>query len=65
MAKYFAAMSCGVVAQSSGLEVSNLQAEWKVELVETVKDSVPECRFYWDQTTEGTGYKPILLGDYS
>ena len=26
----------------------DLQAEWKVELVETVKESVPECRFYWD-----------------
>ena len=25
-----------------------LKPEWKVELVETVKESVPECRYYWD-----------------
>ena len=24
----------------------NLEPEWKIELVETIKDSVPEC--YWD-----------------
>ena len=22
--------------------------QWKVELVETIKDYVPECEFYWD-----------------
>ena len=22
--------------------------EWKLELVETVKESVPECNHYWD-----------------
>ena len=26
----------------------DLKPEWKVELVETVKESVPECEFYWD-----------------
>ena len=26
----------------------NLKAEWKLELVETVKESVPECNHYWD-----------------
>jgi hypothetical protein len=26
----------------------NLKSEWKLELVETIKDSVPECRYYWD-----------------
>ena len=26
----------------------NLKPEWKLELVETIKDSVPECRYYWD-----------------
>ena len=25
-----------------------LKPEWKIELVETVKESVPECRYYWD-----------------
>ena len=25
-----------------------LKLEWKIELVETVKESVPECRYYWD-----------------
>ena len=25
-----------------------LKPEWKVELVETVKESVPECDYYWD-----------------
>ena len=25
-----------------------LNAEWKIELVETIKDYVPECEFYWD-----------------
>ena len=27
---------------------SELPAHIVVELVETVKESVPECRFYWD-----------------
>ena len=26
----------------------HLNAEWKVELVETIKDYVPECNHYWD-----------------
>ena len=26
----------------------NLTSEWKLELVETLKDYVPECEFYWD-----------------
>ena len=26
----------------------DLKPEWKIELVETIKDSVPECEFYWD-----------------
>ena len=25
-----------------------LNDQWKVELVETIKDYVPECEFYWD-----------------
>ena len=25
-----------------------LKPEYKLELVETIKDYVPECRFYWD-----------------
>ena len=25
-----------------------LKPEWKLELVETVKESVPECDYYWD-----------------
>ena len=25
-----------------------LKPEWKLELVETIKDSVPECNYYWD-----------------
>ena len=27
----------------------NLNEEWKVELVETIKDYTPECEFYWDE----------------
>ena len=26
----------------------HLKAEWKLELVETLKDYVPECNYYWD-----------------
>ena len=26
----------------------SLKPEYKLELVETVKESVPECNFYWD-----------------
>jgi len=26
----------------------HLNAEWKLELVETIKDYVPQCEFYWD-----------------
>jgi len=26
----------------------DLKPEWKIELVETIKDSVPECNYYWD-----------------
>ena len=26
----------------------HLNDEWKVELVETIKDYTPECEFYWD-----------------
>ena len=26
----------------------HLDAEWKLELVETIKDYVPECEFHWD-----------------
>ena len=26
----------------------HMDAEWKVELVETIKDYVPECSHYWD-----------------
>ncbi|AON98774.1 hypothetical protein LIS061010_189 [Synechococcus phage S-RIM2] len=26
----------------------HLEPEYKVELVETIKDYVPECRYYWD-----------------
>ena len=26
----------------------HLNDEWKVELVETIKDYVPECSSYWD-----------------
>ena len=26
----------------------HLNAEWKLELVETIKDYVPQCDFYWD-----------------
>ena len=26
----------------------HLNDSWKVELVETIKDYVPECEFYWD-----------------
>jgi hypothetical protein len=26
----------------------SLKPQWKIELVETVKESVPECRHYWD-----------------
>ena len=26
----------------------HLKAEWKLELVETIKDYVPECYHYWD-----------------
>ena len=26
----------------------HLNEEWKVELVETIKDYVPECNHYWD-----------------
>ena len=26
----------------------HLEAEWKLELVETIKDYVPQCDFYWD-----------------
>ena len=25
-----------------------LNPEWKIELVETIKDYVPQCDFYWD-----------------
>tara|TARA_Y100000361_G_scaffold86923_1_gene77236 strand:- start:924 stop:1121 length:198 start_codon:yes stop_codon:yes gene_type:complete len=36
-----------------------LKPEWKLELVETVKESVPEC--YWGETTEGTGRKSLVF----
>ena len=26
----------------------HLNESWKIELVETIKDYVPECDFYWD-----------------
>ena len=26
----------------------HLNEEWKVELVETIKDYTPECDYYWD-----------------
>jgi len=26
----------------------HLNAEWKLELVETIKDYVPECSHHWD-----------------
>ena len=26
----------------------HLDAKYKVELVETIKDYTPECRYYWD-----------------
>ena len=26
----------------------HLNDQWKIELVETIKDYVPECEFYWD-----------------
>ena len=26
----------------------HLNDQWKLELVETIKDYVPECEFYWD-----------------
>ena len=26
----------------------NLNEEWKLELVETIKDYTPECSHYWD-----------------
>ena len=26
----------------------NLNEQWKVELVETIKDYTPECKHYWD-----------------
>ena len=26
----------------------HLNEEWKLELVETIKDHVPECDYYWD-----------------
>ena len=26
----------------------DLKPEWKLELVETIKDSVPQCDYYWD-----------------
>ncbi len=26
----------------------NLDEAWKLELVETIKDYVPQCDFYWD-----------------
>ena len=28
----------------------HLNEEWKVELVETIKDYTPECDYYWDAT---------------
>ena len=28
------------------IEKHGLKPEWKIELVETIKDSIPEC--YWD-----------------
>ena len=26
----------------------HLNEQWKLELVETIKDHVPECDYYWD-----------------
>ena len=26
----------------------HLKEQWKLELVETIKDYVPECDYYWD-----------------
>jgi len=26
----------------------DLSAQTKIELIQTVKESVPECRYYWD-----------------
>ena len=30
----------------------HLNDEWKVELVESIKDFVPECSSYWDAKAE-------------
>ena len=33
-----------------------LKPEWKLELVETVKESVPECHYYWDANDGRNGF---------
>ena len=41
-------------------ETAELSPKIVIELVETVKESVPECSHYGTQTTEGAGRKSLL-----
>ena len=48
---FYATMSCtdaDALMLSIKVNRSELPKEIVVELIETVKDSVPECEFYWD-----------------
>ena len=47
---FYSSMAC-IDADALMLKIKanvNLHPEIQVELVETIKDSVPECRYYWD-----------------
>jgi len=42
----------------------DLKAEWKLELVETIKDYVPQCDFYWDANDWRNGFNhPSISGE--
>ena len=47
---FYASMSC-TDADALMIKIKaqkHLEPKIQVELVETIKDSVPECRYYWD-----------------
>ena len=46
----YSSMTC-TQADALMLRIDNhfdLEADVKLELIDTIKESVPECRFYWD-----------------
>ena len=39
----------------------HLEPKIQIELIDTIKESVPECNYYWDATTEGTGQQSLVF----